>query len=130
MSQQQARPSRLVQWTERLSRGPRGLRMLLCALIALATAMLFAQVVSMLAGPTALTDIQSAYGVMILSVGMGFIIYILGWWTLVGFSGDPHPVLGKRAGNFLLFGILILVVLLVWALINALIAFLPPEIPI
>ncbi len=131
MSQQEAKPSRMVLWVARLSRWPRGLRMALCAVIALLTVALVVQIVTLIAGgPAEQFEASTASTILLLAAGAGLVVYMVGWWSLIGFSGDPHPVLGTRAANFLLFGLLVTLALLVWALISTIIAFLPPEIPI
>jgi uncharacterized membrane-anchored protein len=122
--------SRVAAWAARLSRWPRVVRMALVAVIALLFAALASQVTGLLVGPAAHTEVSAGSTVVIVAAVAGFLTYLLGWWVLVGFGLEPHPELGARAVSFVIFGVLVALVLVVWALVGTIIAMLPPEVPI
>ncbi len=122
--------SRMEVWGTRLSGWPRLVRVILCAVIALLLAVFASQLTVLLLGPAALYDLDTATLAFVISVVVGVITYAVGWWMLVGFGDNPEPSSASRAAGFVVFGVLIAVVLVIWFLISAVITALPPEVPI
>ena len=122
--------TRMDIWTARLQGLPRGVRMLLAAIIALLSGGLVSQLAGLLMGPEAMIEPASATLALLIAGGAGIVVYIVGWWSLIGFGGEPDLPLGRRAVYFALFGALVLLALVIWLVISLVIAALPPQIPI
>ena len=99
-------------------------------LVAALLAVGLAQLLTLLIGDAALYDLTTANTVFIAAGVAGFVGYVWGWWALIGFDREPGAMLGRRAVYFLMVGVVILVALLIWLVINLIIAALPPQIPL
>ena len=90
---------------------PRALRVVICALFALATALVLTPLIDLIYtelffSPT--TVIVPA----LVSTGFGMLMYLLGWWLLVGTAGEdlePRPAMAWYLG----IGMLVIVLALV-----------------
>lgn len=122
--------ARVAAWAMRLSGWPRVVRILICGAIALLSAVVTSQLVAAFMNFAVLQDASAANTLLFISIGAGFVAYMIGWWLLVGFDREQHPELGSGAVFFVIYGILIAVILIGWILVRTLVAYLPPEIPI
>jgi branched-subunit amino acid transport protein len=79
-------PSRIEVWAMRLDRLPRTARIVLSFVITL----VLTAVVSVFVDRVLLNDMSdSGTTPALVAVAVGVVLYILGWWTLVGFDGNP-----------------------------------------
>ena len=122
--------SRLDNWTARLTRVPRLVRMVLNGLIALLLGAMLALLLSLLVGEAALTDADTALFIFSVAMIGGLIAYVIGYWSLLGFEREAHPRLTRRAMYYVLVGGFTALILLIWLLISLIITALPPEIPL
>ena len=87
--------SRLDNWTARLTRLPRLVRMVLNGLIALLLGAMLALLLSLLVGEAALTDADTALFIFSVAMIGGLIAYVVGYWSSArlraGSASAPDP---------------------------------------
>ncbi len=99
-------PTASITLLERALRLPRLTRIIIVALIAVATASLLDR----LYPGSYYTDARNL--TFMLSVGGGVIAYIIGWYLLIGFGGEENPV-RRGLGIYLFTGAAFIVIVLV-----------------
>ncbi len=122
--------TRIDTWAGQIAGLPRIVRMLIAGVIALLSAGLASQIGSLVLGPSTMTNVNSATTLLLLAGAGGLVAYIVGWWLLIGFSGEPHLPPSRRAVYFLVYGVLAVAAVVIWLVISFVFASLPPEIPI
>lgn len=78
---------RLVRWSAAIIDMPRLVRLLLCVLVALMVALTVTLVWVRLSEAAIFLTLP-----IIVAVVVGFVVYLLGWWLIVGYIGEPPPV--------------------------------------
>lgn len=118
--------SRFERWTTWLDRQPRGRRVALSLAITVELVILVSVVVDRLLVDRVIAGEMSRAAPAWIAVGTGVLVYVVGWWALVGF--DWNPAQPWRAGNaavlFTVTGAAALIVLIVLALYGLLFGYL------
>ncbi len=116
-----ASASAIDRWAARLGRLSRGWRVLLSLVITLELVILLSFVVDRLLIQRVVEGDLARAAPAWIAVGVGLVLYALGWWALVGFDWDPTrpwrpgraAVLYTAAGGA---GLLVMIVLVLFGL--------------
>jgi hypothetical protein len=121
-----ATTNRFEQWVAWLDRQSRGRRVALSLAITVELVILVSVVVDRLLVDRVIAGDMSRAAPAWIAVGTGVLVYVIGWWALVGF--DWNPAQPWRAGNAAVFftavGAAALIVLMVLALYGLLFGYL------
>jgi len=104
-------------WGMRLVRLPRALRMVACVVVAVLSAWVFSQTMLLLAGQAIVADSLLTNLSFLIAVVGGTAVYGVGWWSLVGFTRERYGPGRRRAAFFMIFGVVVFLVSLVWLVV-------------
>jgi hypothetical protein len=119
--QTQPAPSRIDYWAARLDRVPRLTRVFLSLAITAELTVLLSLMVDRLLIDSVVSGDVDALVPALVAVGVGVVLYVVGWWALVGFDldlnepwhGGPPAVMYVAAGAA---GAVLLVALILFGL--------------
>ncbi|GIV81775.1 MAG: hypothetical protein KatS3mg051_1129 [Anaerolineae bacterium] len=119
-------PGRFDQWAAWIQRQSRGRRVALSLAITVELVILVSVVVDRLLVDRVTAGDLSRSAPAWIAAGTGVIVYVIGWWALVGFDWNPGQPwrAGKSAVLFTVIGAAALIVLIVLALYGLLFGYL------
>ncbi len=109
---------RIDQWTAQLNRLSRTGRVVLSLLITLELVILVSLVVDKLLIDRVVRGDMGAMTPALIEAGIGVVLYVFGWWVLVGFDSDPQNPWQARPRTvwYVAAGVVVLGLLIILAL--------------